>query len=152
MKLIASLLLLVTVISLSHRADANCRNLKCMLKEGRLITSRHILSWNYRTCAFPSLTCSRANDRVASRCNKDIKRDIALRTRICQTRGYFLPVWPQSHTIYVTEMGKADCKSNDANNFWMDKDRNGVPMAQPVCCTLYASTPGGKAVPTQFAC
>ena len=139
MKILLSLLIL---FSLVHRAELwNCRNLACYLKEGRTLTSGTLLNWKFRTCgSIGGISCSRANDRVPSRCDRDLN-DASLQLQICNKKASSIPQWPGKLTIKVTKMGKADCKSNDANNFWMDKDGHGVPRQRSICCTKYRQFP-----------
>ena len=137
------LVILLIFFYLVHNADGmwNCRNLACYLKEGRTLTSRTLMSWKFRSCgSIGGLSCSTANDRVPSRCYKNLN-DASLQLQICNKKASSIPQWPGKLTIKVTKMGKADCKSNDANNFWMDKDGHGVPRQHSICCTKYQQFP-----------
>ena len=136
-------LTLVLLFFLSHCADGiwNCRNLACFLKEGRTLKSPTLMSWKFRSCgSIGGLSCSAANDRVPSRCQKDLNNP-SVQKDICNKKASSIPEWPGKLTVKVTKMGKADCKSNDANNFWMDKDSHGIPKQQSICCTKYRKYP-----------
>jgi len=117
----------------------NCRTLACFHKEGQTITSLTLRSWTFRTCgSIGGLSCSAANDRVASRCKSDLNKK-SLQLELCKKKN--LPLYPRTLSIWVTKMGKANCMSNNANNFWMDKDSHGVPKKQLICCTKYKRYP-----------
>uniref|UniRef100_A0A7M5VAD0 Uncharacterized protein n=1 Tax=Clytia hemisphaerica TaxID=252671 RepID=A0A7M5VAD0_9CNID len=113
----------------------NCRNLACFLKEGQTIHSKTLKHWDEKTCgSFSGLSCSAANDRVASKCQSDFNNN-GLQLHICKQKDASIPTYPNKLTVWVTKMGKAHCMSNNANNFWMDKDHNGVPKRRAICCT-----------------
>ena len=119
----------------------NCRNLACFLKEGQTIHSLTLKHWSVRTCgSIGGLSCSAANDRVASRCQTDLN-NAGIQLHVCKQKGSSVPTWPNKLTVWVTKMGKANCMSDNANNFWMDKDHNGVPKKRAICCTKYAPLP-----------
>ena len=61
-------------------------------------------------------------------------------------------MFPQKLILRVTKMGKAYCMSKNANNYWMDKDANGVPQVASVCCTKYAPLPWLAAQVYQLPC
>merc|ERR1719394_896322 len=110
--------------------SANCRNIRCYAKTGTSLTSSNILNWRYRTCAFPSLSCTRAHGRVPSRCNNGDKKKEAC-SKACGSSSSC------EKTIYLT--GKADCKGNTLDpNAWMHPKK--------ICCAKHPYFTGGKAV------
>ena len=99
------LLSLLILFSLVLRAWS-CRNLACYLKEGRTLTSGTLLNWKFRTCgSIGGISCSRANDRVPSRCDRDLN-DASLQLQIFNKKPSSIPQWPGKLTIKVTKMGK----------------------------------------------
>merc|ERR1711970_390365 len=96
----------------------NCRNIKCYFRSSGAYNSGIVIdSWNYRTCAF-SMTCSRATGRVPGRCNREIKTEDL--NKMCRKIPN-VPLISSPPHFKITDIylhGKADCASNDVNN-WM---------------------------------
>ena len=71
----------------------------------------HIDKWNTAELEIQNMwqifviSCSRANDRVPSRCDRDLN-DASLQLQIFNKKPSSIPQWPGKLTIKVTKMGK----------------------------------------------
>merc|ERR1712215_252845 len=113
-------------------AFGKCRGLMCYRTDGVKFPGSKVLeSWSYRTCAF-SMSCSRAQNRVPSRCNKAWSGKDKEMEALCMKSGG-VPSWPNKpKQISVYQHGKADCSRNDDSRAWME------PILKArICCMKY---------------
>merc|ERR1711872_23750 len=121
--------LLLFLLPFIPNVVGKCRNIKCYFRSSGDYNSGIIVdTWNYRTCDF-SMSCSRATGRVPSRCQRDLStQDLnKMCKKIPNVPSIFSPPHIKMTDIYLH--GKADCASNDKNN-WMVPEKKGR-----LCCS-----------------
>ena len=119
--LLASLILFVFV---PRFCKANCRGYQCYHKASTSFSSPTLGHFAGKTCAF-SMSCSRANDRVPSRCGgtPSSQEQRKLCDKVLDSSKPF-----SLADVYVH--GKADCKANSDTNAWMTPKK-------VVCCARF---------------